>query len=57
MTKKVDIDKYKYSEYGIGFGFFSHPSGRTGRNVIIFVVDMSPSTKIDNSKKDISILG
>ena len=57
MTKKVDIDKYKYSEYGIGFGFFSHPSGRTGRNVIIFVVDMSPSTKIHNSKKDISILG
>ena len=59
MTKKVDIDKYKYSEYGIGFdrhGFFSHPSGRNGRNVIIFGVDLSPSTKIDNRKKDISIL-
>ena len=37
--------------------FFSHPSGGTGRNVIIFGVDMSSSTKIDNRKKDISILG
>ena len=34
-----DIDKYKYSGYGIGFdskGFFSHPSGGFGQNVIIF---------------------
>ena len=38
-------------------GFFSHPSGGTGRNVIIFGVDMSSSTKIDNRKKDILILG
>ena len=37
--------------------FFSHPSGRTGRNVIIFEVDMSSSAKIDNRKKDILILG
>ena len=37
--------------------FFSHPSGRTGRNVIIFGVDMSSSSKIDNRKKDILILG
>ena len=60
MTKNADIDKYKYSGYGIGFdrhGFFSHPSGGTGRNVIIFGVDMSSSTKIDNRKKDILILG
>ena len=28
-----------------------------GRNVIIFAVDMSSSSKIDNRKKDISILG
>ena len=56
----ADIDKYKYSGYGIGFdrhGFFSHPSGETGRNVIILGVDMSSSTKIDNRKKDILILG
>ena len=37
--------------------FFSHPSGGTGRNVIIFGVDMSSSTKIDNRKKNILILG
>ena len=61
MTKKdADIDKYKYSGYRIGFdrhGFFSHPSGETGRNVIILGVDMSSSTKIDNRKKDILNLG
>ena len=60
LTKNSDIDKYGYSGYGIGFdrkGFFSHPSGGTGRNVIIFGVDMSSSTKADNRKKDILILG
>ena len=59
LTENVDIDKYKYSGYGIGFdrhrGFsFCH---RVGRNVIFFRVDMSSSTKIDNRKKDILILG
>ena len=60
LTKNADIDKYKYSGYGIGFnehGFFSHPFGGTGRNIIIFGVDMSSSTKIDNKGKDILILG
>ena len=60
MTKNADIDKYKYSGYVIGFerhGFFPHPSGGTGRNVIILGVDMSSSLKIDNRKKDILILG
>ena len=60
LTKNADIDKYGYSNYGTGFdrhGLFSHPPGGTGRNVIIFGVDMSSSTKIDNSKKDILILG
>ena len=59
MSKNADIDKYKYSRYGITFdrhGFFSHPSGGAGRNVIIFGVDMSSSTKIDNRKKDTLIL-
>ena len=54
LTKNADIYKYEYSSYRIGFhrkGFFSHPSGGTGRNVIIFGVDMSSSTKIDNRKK------
>ena len=60
MTKNPDIDKYKYSGYGIGFNrheFFSYPSGGASRNVIIFGVDMSLSTTIDNNKKDILILG
>ena len=51
MTKSDDIDKYKYSGYEVGFDkheFFSHPSGGTGRNVIIFGVEMGSSTKIDN---------
>ena len=37
--------------------FLSHPSGRTGRNVIIFGLDMCSSTKINNRKRDILILG
>ena len=60
MTKNADIDKYKYFGCGIVFdthGFFSHPSGGTVRNVIIFRVNMSSSMKIDNRKKDILILG
>ena len=36
---------------------FSYPNGGTGRNVIIFGVDMSSSTKTDNRKKDILIIG
>ena len=60
MTKNADFDKYKYSGYGIGFDrhrYFCHPSGGTNRNVIIFGVDMSSSTKIDNREKYIFILG
>ena len=56
MTKNAAFDKYEYSGYGLGFdrhGFFSHPSGGTSKNVIIFGVDMSSATKIDNRKKDI----
>ena len=60
LTKNADTDKYRDSRYGIGFdghGSYSHPSDGNGRNVIIFGVDMSSSTKIDNRKKDILILG
>ena len=60
LTKNADIDKYKYSEYGIGsdgHGFFSYSRGGTGKNVIIFGVDMSSSTKIDTKGKDILIAG
>ena len=51
FTKNADIDEYKYSGYGTGSdrrGLFSYLSGGTGRNVIIFGVDISLSTKIDN---------
>ena len=60
LTKNADIDKYKYFGYGIGSDghvYFSHPSNGTGRNVIIFGVNMSSSTKTDNKRKGILILG
>ena len=60
LTKNADIDKYKYSGYGIRFdrhGSFPSTGIRLGRNVVIFGVDMTSSTKIDNMKKDILILG
>ena len=59
LTKNADINKYGYSGYGIGsdretsFSF----DNEVGKNVIIFGVDMSSSTKINNRKKDILILG
>ena len=60
LTKNADIEKYKYSGYGIGFdrrSSFSFPSGGFGQNVLIFGVDMSSSAHIDNKKKDILVLG
>ena len=59
LTKSADIDKYKYSGYGIGFdrrSSFSFPTGGLGQNIIIFGVDMSSSAHIDNKKRDILIL-
>ena len=56
----TDTDKYKYSGYGTGFdrrSSFSFPGGRVGQNVLIFGVDMSSSTHINNKKKDILVLG
>ena len=54
MTKNVDIDRYKYLGYGIGFdrkGEFSFGNG-FGRNVIIFGLNVSSCRKKNNSKKD-----
>ena len=60
LTKSAHIDKYKYSGYGIGFdrgeGYLLH-SGRFGRNITIFGVDMTSSVHVDNKGKDILILG
>ena len=58
LTKNADIDKYRYSGYGIGFdrrGSFSFPGGRYGQNVLVFGVDMSFTSHIDNKKRHISI--
>ena len=60
ITKNTDVDKYKYSGYGIGFdgrGVFTHPTGSFGNNEITFGVDMSSSVHIDNKGKDVLILG
>ena len=60
LTKNADIDKYRYSGYGIGFdkrGSFSFPGGGYGQNVIIFEEDMNSSPLVDNKGNDILILG
>ena len=58
LTKSADIDKYRYFGYGIGFNRQTSFSigNETGKNVIVFGVDMSSKTKIDNRKKYILIL-
>ena len=60
LTKNADIEKYKYSGYGIGFArrsSFSFTGGGFGQNVLIFSADMSTSIHIDNKGKDILVLG
>ena len=53
LVKNSDINKFGYTGYGIGSDrstTFSFPSGGFGNNVLIFGVDMSGSTHIDNKK-------
>ena len=53
FTKNADIDKYKYSGYGVRFngrGTFLVANG-FGRNFVMFGVDMSLSVYVDNKKK------
>ena len=60
LTKNADIEKYKYSGYGIGFerrSSFSFTGGGFAENVLIFGADMSTSIHIDNKGKDILVLG
>ena len=60
LTKNADLDKYKYSSYGIGFDsrlVILLTDGSFGKNVIIFGADMSSSVHIDNKNKYILILG
>ena len=59
LTKNVNLDKYKYRGYGIGFDSrskISLPDGRMGKNVISFGADMSSSVHIDNKGKGSLIL-
>ena len=59
LTKRLDVNLYKYFGYGITFdrkGSYSI-GDKVGRNVIILRVDMSLSSHIDNKLKDILILG
>ena len=56
ITKNADVDKYKYSGYGIGFdrkGSYTHPDGGYGRNVIIFGADLSNSKHANNKARNI----
>ena len=60
MTKNVDPDKYKYQSHRIGFDStrtFTHPKGRTCKNIIIFGVDMTNSKHANNKAKDVLVLG
>ena len=55
LSRNADLDKYKYSGYGIGFdarGNFSlSDSIRFTRNIIIFGADVSSSWHVDSRKK------
>ena len=60
LAKNADIDKYRYSGYGIEFdrrSSFLFPGGEFGQNIIFFREDMNSSIHIDNKGKDILILG
>ena len=59
LTKNLDIYKYKYSGYGVGFDRrdeFSFGDG-FGQNVIILGADMSSSVHANNKTKNILVLG
>ena len=59
-TKDSDIDKCKYSGYGIEFdakATFSHPSGGIGQNIIIFGADMTYYVHVNNKTNHILIVG
>ena len=60
MTKNADIDKCKYSGYGIGFdrqGEFSFGTRGFGRNCIIFEADLSNSSHANNNKSNVLVFG
>ena len=59
LTKKADINQYKYSGYGTGFdrgGEFSFGNG-LGKNCIIFGADLSSYSHAKNKNNNILVLG
>ena len=59
LAENLDLDRYIYSAYGIGFDLrseFSLPDGRVGKNGIIFEVYMISSVHSDNKKKYLLVL-
>ena len=54
-TKNAAIDKNKYSGYGNGFWYGI--DGGFGQNVLNIGTDMGSAAHIDNSKKEILVLG
>ena len=60
LTKNSNIDKYKYTGYGIRFDSkrtFLFPDKRFAQNVIILGADMSSSVHADNKINNILFLG
>ena len=59
QNKYPDLDKYKYSSYGIDFDSCSEflQTEALKKKVIIFATDMSSSVHTDNKNKDMLILG
>ena len=56
LTKNADIDKYKYSGYGIRFdskATVMFPNGEFACDVIMSVADISSSVHVDNKKNKI----
>ena len=54
LTKNADVDKYKYSSYGVRFdsqSAFSLSNSSIRKNVLNFRADMSSSVHIDNKGK------
>ena len=59
LTKNADIEKYKYTGYGIGFdsgGTLLFPDGSFGQNVIIFGAYMGSSVHANNKVNNILVL-
>ena len=60
LTKNIDPDKYKYSDYSIGFDSCSEyllSDGSYGKSVIIFGANMISSAHVCNKGEDILVLG